>query len=214
MKNYFSKESINEYKKIYKEKGFKALLKKLGWKIFLFVFLYYLIRDIFLYIIAPIFLFDFLSKYGFSKISIYAIFLLVFVLFITFLIHSFNKNLKIKILRIASFLGFVAVILGAFGAHALKEVLVENNDVYKTASLYHFLVVFLMLFIGLGHKLISQKYQKIAFVSALLGVFLFSGSLYFLSITNLKWIGAITPVGGILIALTFIILVLGYKSKE
>ena len=76
MKNYFSKESINEYKKIYKEKGFKALLKKLGWKIFLFVFLYYLIRDIFLYIIAPIFLFDFLSKYGFSKISIYAIFLL------------------------------------------------------------------------------------------------------------------------------------------
>ena len=117
------------------------------------------------------FLFDFLSKYGFSKISIYAIFLLVFVLFITFLIHSFNKNLKIKILRIASFLGFVAVILGAFGTHALKEVLVENNDVYKTASLYHFLVVFLMLFIGLGHKLISQKYQKIAFVSALLGVF-------------------------------------------
>ena len=126
----------------------------------------------------------------------------------------FNKNLKIKILRIASFLGFVAVILGAFGAHALKEVLVENNDVYKTASLYHFLVVFLMLFIGLGHKLISQKYQKIAFVSALLGVFLFSGSLYFLSITSIKWIGAITPVGGILIALTFIILVLGYKSKE
>ena len=107
MKNYFSKESINEYKKIYKEKGFKALLKKLGWKIFLFVFLYYLIRDIFLYIIAPIFLFDFLSKYGFSKISIYAIFILVFVLFITFLSHTFNKNLKIKILRIASFLGFV-----------------------------------------------------------------------------------------------------------
>ena len=71
-----------------------------------------------------------------------------------------------------------------------------------------------MLFIGLGHKLISQKYQKIAFVSALLGVFLFSGSLYFLSITSIKWIGAITPVGGILIALTFIILVLGYKSKE
>ena len=92
----FFKKSINEYKKIYKEKGFKALLKKLGWKIFLFVFLYYLIRDIFLYIIAPIFLFDFLSKYGFSKISIYAIFLLVFVLFITFLIHSFNKNLKLK----------------------------------------------------------------------------------------------------------------------
>jgi len=214
MKNYFSKESINDYKKIYKEKGFKALLKKLGWKIFLIVFLYYLIRDIILYVIIPIFFFDFLSNHGFSKTSIYGFFLLIFIMLIIFFIHSFNKDLKLKILRIASFLGFVAVILGAFGAHALKDILVENNDIYKTASSYHFLVVFLMLFIGLGHKLISQKYLKIAFVSALLGVFLFSGSLYFLSITNLKWIGAITPVGGILIALTFIILILGYESKE
>ena len=214
MKNYFSKESINEYKKIYKEKGFKALLKKLGWKIFLIIFFYYLIRDIILYVIIPIFFFDFLSNYGFSKTSIYGIFLLIFIMLIIFFIHSFNKDLKLKILRIASFLGFVAVILGAFGAHALKDILVENNDIYKTASSYHFLVVFLMLFIGLGHELISQKFLKIAFVSALLGVFLFSGSLYFLSITNLKWIGAITPLGGILIALTFIILILGYESKE
>ena len=214
MKNYFSKESINEYKKIYKEKGFKALLKKLGWKIFLIVFLYYLIRDIILYVIIPIFFFDFLSNYGFSKASIYGFFLLIFIMLIIFFIHSFNKDLKLKILRIASFLGFVAVILGAFGAHALKDILVENNDIYKTASFYHFLVVFLMFFMGLGYKLISQKYLKIAFISALLGLFLFSGSLYFLSITNLKWIGAITPIGGVLIALTFIILILGYKSEE
>ena len=70
-----------------------------------------------------------------------------------------------------------------------------------------------MLFIGLGHKLISQKYQKIAFVSALLGVFILWIPL-FLNITSIKWFGAITPVGGILIALTFIILVLGYKSNN
>jgi len=214
MKNFFSKKSFNEYKNIYKEEGLKALFKKLGWKIFLIIFLYYLIRDIILYVIIPIFFFDFLSNYGFSKISIYGVFLLIFIMLIIFFIHSFNKNLKLKILRIASFLGFVGVILGAFGAHALKDILVENNDIYKTASQYHFLVVFLILFIGLAYEFISKKYLKIAFVSALLGLLLFSGSLYFLSITNLKWIGAITPVGGVLIALTFIILILGYKSGE
>ena len=214
MKKFFSKKSFKEYKNIYKEEGLKALFKKLGWKIFLIIFLYYLIRDVILYVIVPIFFFDFLSNYGFSKISIYGIFLLIIIMLIIFFIHSFNKNLKLKILRIGSFLGFIAVVLGAFGAHALKDILVENNQIYKTASQYHFLVVFLILFIGLAYEFISKKYLKISFISALSGLFLFSGSLYFMSITNLKWIGAITPIGGLLIAMTFIFLIIGYNSKD
>ena len=71
-----------------------------------------------------------------------------------------------------------------------------------------------MLFIGLGDKLINEKHLKISFIFSLLGVFLFSGSLYFLSITDIKWIGLITPIGGVFLALTFLILIIGYKSNS
>ena len=113
----------------------------------------------------------------------------------------------------ACILGFLAVFMGAFGAHALN---LEKNvrDIYKTASFYHFYSVFLIFTIGLLEKYLKFKYYRVAFYSSFFGVIIFSGSLYLLSITNLRWLGAITPIGGLLLAFSFVTLYLGFKSKS
>ncbi len=118
-----------------------------------------------------------------------------------------------KIFLIASVLGFLAIFLGAFGAHALD---LEDNakDIYKTASFYHFYSVFLLFVIALSETFLKSKYYKMAFYSCFFGVIIFSGSLYLLSITNIKWLGAITPLGGFLLAFSFFSLYLGFKLKS
>ena len=118
-----------------------------------------------------------------------------------------------KIFLIAAILGFLAVFFGAFGAHSLN---LEDDakDIYKTASSYHFYSVFLIFIIGLLESFLKFKYYKIAFFFSFFGVIIFSGSLYLLSITNIKWLGAITPIGGLLLAFSFIILCLGFKLKS
>lgn len=92
----------------------------------------------------------------------------------------------------------LAVILGAFGAHALKSRLAENMlAIYQTGVQYHFYHALGLIVAGL---LIIQLVPSLWFKSAgwlmLLGILLFSGSLYLLSITGLRWPGAITPLGG------------------
>ena len=110
-----------------------------------------------------------------------------------------------KNLRIAFILLAIAVILGAFGAHALKERLAEDSlKVWNTAVLYHFIhAIGLILIIILSNMgLISEKGTKWSLRSRLAGIACFSGSLYFLStrdITGLPvaWLGPITPIGGL-----------------
>ena len=105
--------------------------------------------------------------------------------------------------------GLITVGIGAFGAHGLKEIL-ENNqttNVYNKAVLYQMFHSIAILIIGL----LEMYTEKSIFLSGLfltLGILIFSGSLYVLSITNLKWIGAITPIGGLCFLIGWIILVL------
>lgn len=113
----------------------------------------------------------------------------------------------------ACVLGFLAVFLGAFGAHVLNLEQSANN-IYKTASSYHFYSVFLIFAIGLLEKYLKFKYYKIAFYSSFFGIIIFSGSLYLLSITNLRWLGAITPIGGVLLVFSFVALYFGIKLKS
>ena len=112
----------------------------------------------------------------------------------------------------ACVLGFLAVFMGAFGAHVLNLEQAANN-IYKTASSYHFYSVFLIFAIGLLEKYLKFKYYKIAFYSSFFGIIIFSGSLYLLSITNLRWLGAITPIGGA-ISIFIFTLYLGIKLKS
>ena len=96
--------------------------------------------------------------------------------------------------RIAAAAGLLAVALGAFGAHALKELLARNGteEIWKTAAFYHFIHA-VMLFVLADRK----PFRALAWWSFLAGILIFSGSLYLLAATNARWLGAITPVGGV-----------------
>jgi uncharacterized membrane protein YgdD (TMEM256/DUF423 family) len=100
---------------------------------------------------------------------------------------------RIGMIRIAAGLCFLAVALGAFGAHALKAKLsVEMLDVWNKAVLYHFLHAIALVslaFFGAGNRA--------SYFLLMAGIVLFSGSLYTMALTNARWLGAITPLGGL-----------------
>lgn len=97
-------------------------------------------------------------------------------------------------LRIAAAMGFLAVALGAFGAHGLEKILADNKttEIWKTAVLYHFAHTIMLVVLGQ-----RQPLRHGPWLSFLAGIVIFSGSLYLLAVTNLKWLGAITPIGGV-----------------
>ena len=111
--------------------------------------------------------------------------------------------------KLAGALMFLAVGLGAFGAHAWRGKLTGYYlDVYKTAVLYHFihaLGLFIVAWLSTQSQDPKISYAGRAFAA---GIILFSGSLYLLSITQMKWLGAVTPLGGLsfLIGWAFIFL--------
>ena len=97
-------------------------------------------------------------------------------------------------LRISAIVGFLAVALGAFGAHGLHAVLEKNARLatWETAVLYHLTHAVLLLIIATLRPL-----RAAAFWLMLTGIAIFSGTLYVLALTNVKWLGAITPIGGV-----------------
>jgi uncharacterized membrane protein YgdD (TMEM256/DUF423 family) len=97
-------------------------------------------------------------------------------------------------LRIAAALCFLAVALGAFGAHALKSTIEGHGmaDVWNKAVLYHFIhaiALFVLALVGTTNRAVWWLLFT--------GVILFSGSLYIMALTNILWLGAITPLGGL-----------------
>jgi len=124
-----------------------------------------------------------------------------------------------KILLVAAFLGITAIILGAFGAHALKKVLSEAQlqsfEVGVRYQMYHALF---LLFIGV-FTFLSEKDRLVIFWFTIFGVFFFSGSIYLLAtngITNLKskFLGPITPIGGLLLIMAWSYLFYSILSKK
>ena len=92
----------------------------------------------------------------------------------------------------------LAVILGAFAAHALKSMLNEySTDIYKTGNFYHFIHALALIMVGV----LQQQFDldlTISGFSFFIGMVLFSGSLYSIALTGVKGLGAITPIGGLL----------------
>ena len=120
-------------------------------------------------------------------------------------------------ISIAAFLGALTVALGAFGAHALKAVLSPAALItYETAVRYQMYHVVALLITGmLMNKAASPKQQKLLNRAGLFfidGIVLFSGSLYFivakpfLGIEGLPWVGVITPMGGLLWMVAWVLL--------
>ena len=96
--------------------------------------------------------------------------------------------------RIAALAGLLAVVLGAFGAHSLKELLLHNETtaIWEKAVFYHFIHAVMLFILAARNPL-----PRLPWFSFLIGIVIFSGSLYLLAVTNDHWLGAITPIGGI-----------------
>ncbi len=101
---------------------------------------------------------------------------------------------RIALLRIAAAFCFVAVALGAFGAHALKASLQNSGmlDAWNKAVLYHLVHAVALLALALYGAGNRGAYLLLA-----AGILFFSGSLYAMALTNVRWLGAITPLGGL-----------------
>ena len=102
--------------------------------------------------------------------------------------------MSVLLFRIAAGLCFLAVALGAFGAHGLRSTLETRGmlDVWNKAVLYHFIHAIALLVLAL-HGSVNRGAWWLLFG----GIFLFSGSLYLMALTNLRWLGVVTPFGGL-----------------
>jgi uncharacterized membrane protein YgdD (TMEM256/DUF423 family) len=105
-----------------------------------------------------------------------------------------------EILVLAGISGALAVGVGAFGAHGLEPLLIKNGrlDTFETAVNYHFYHTLGLLGLGIL-SLIKPDWKEISSAAwgLIMGILIFSGSLYVLSLTGITWLGAITPIGGI-----------------
>ena len=113
--------------------------------------------------------------------------------------------------RISAVTGFLAVALGAFGAHGLHDVLEKNARLatWETAVLYHLThAVVLLIVAGM------RPLRAAAWWLMLAGIVIFSGTLYVLALTNVKWLGAITPVGGVCLLAGWLALAFGKAADE
>ena len=124
-----------------------------------------------------------------------------------------------RILSTGAILGMIAIILGAFGAHALKKVLsIEQLSTFETGVRYQMYHALFLLFFGLM-KDIPQKTKKAIYFLVLFGVILFSGSIYLLATNDLtsfdfKIIGFVTPIGGLLLILGWGVLLMNIMNKK
>ena len=124
-----------------------------------------------------------------------------------------------KILSTGAIFGLIAIILGAFGAHALKKLLdFQELNTFDTGVKYQLAHALFLLFLG-TNSLISHKRKKIIYYLTFFGVFLFSGSLYLLATNRLttfdfRVIGFVTPVGGLLLILAWSTLFLSFIDKK
>lgn len=105
----------------------------------------------------------------------------------------------------------IAVAAGAFGAHDLKQALsAEMLGIYHTAADYQFMHSIALIVIGILHKVSVRRSHLIAAWTMLAGILVFSGSLYILSISGIKWLGMITPIGGVCFIAAWLILATSY----
>ncbi|MCL9773276.1 DUF423 domain-containing protein [Vibrio sp. S4B1] len=121
---------------------------------------------------------------------------------------------------IAALSGLISVALGAFAAHGLKAILAPYLlDVFQTGVTYQFLhtlalLLCALLIVNTGHAN-SQKAFHRAAICFIIGILFFSGSLYALALTGVKWFGPITPLGGVMFMLGWSFLALGgYRMTD
>lgn len=126
-----------------------------------------------------------------------------------------NKTIFIT----ASILGALSILIGAFAAHGLKELIsIESQSTFETGVRYQMYHAILLLFIG-HTNCITPRFKKIIFFLIVFGILCFSGSIYGLAtndltIFNFKTIGFITPLGGFLFITAWILLIVNFVKNK
>lgn len=104
----------------------------------------------------------------------------------------------------------LAVVLGAFGAHALRDRLTpELLDTFETGVRYEIYHAFAILIVALALTRWQSNLVGYAGWAFLVGTILFSGSLYLLALTGMRWLGAVTPIGGVAFIAGWVLLAIG-----
>ena len=124
-------------------------------------------------------------------------------------------------IRVAAIVGAISVAIGAFAAHQLKAIVsADVLQIFETAVKYQFYHVFALMVVGILYKEFGGKWLQWSGYLFILGIILFSGSLYILC--NAKhfhpadksWIGAITPLGGVAFIAAWVLLAIGCTNKQ
>ena len=119
------------------------------------------------------------------------------------------------IIPLGAFNAFLAVAAGAFAAHGLKDILsIEYLNTFKTAADYQMMHGIGLILIGILNKQDTNRCNIAAASFMLVGIILFSGSLYALTLTGIKWLGIITPFGGICFLIAWLTLGFNYFSSK
>ncbi len=121
------------------------------------------------------------------------------------------------VLLTAAVLGGLSVGIGAFGAHALRATLEAGGrlETFDTAVKYQFYHTLALLAIGILMHHIPDKRLGYAALAMVIGIVIFSGSLYVLCLTGVRWLGAVTPLGGVALIVGWGLLAVGvYQEYE
>lgn len=123
------------------------------------------------------------------------------------------------LLTVGGLFSGIAVILGAFAAHGLKAYVTPYLlDVFQTGVQYQFIHAAALIACGILLKISqaekAQKYFSRAAICFIIGIFCFSGSLYALALTGIKWFGPITPFGGLLFIIGWVLFVVAAMNSD
>ena len=118
-------------------------------------------------------------------------------------------------IKIGIIFSLLSVLIGAFGAHGLKEILTKLNtlETFQTSVRYQMFHSIAILLSGILFQ-IGMLESKLPMLLFVFGIIIFSGSLHILSITGIKWLGAITPIGGFLFIAGWITLFISIHSPK
>ena len=112
----------------------------------------------------------------------------------------------------AALSGFMAISLGAFAAHALKAIFNEyQRNIWQTAVFYQMIHTLLLLWVS---RIQFNPLTLSCMLLLSIGILLFSGSLYLLAYSQIKWLGAITPIGGLCLLLAWLLLAISFFKQD
>jgi uncharacterized membrane protein YgdD (TMEM256/DUF423 family) len=124
-----------------------------------------------------------------------------------------------KIILIAALLGIISIVLGAFGAHALKKLIDVNAlATFETGVRYQMYHALFLLFLA-TNATIQEKTKKVVLYFVIFGTVFFSGSIYLLATNTMtsfdfKVIGFVTPIGGLLLIVAWAIVIMEFFKKK